>query len=323
MMFKELVPIKNMKIKRIVSFLPSATELIYEFGKEDLLFGVTHECNFPIEAQKKMQVITSMIDSEALSSNEINNKTCQLIKEGKEIFNVNEENLRKANPDLIISQETCEVCAAYTNQVKKASKILSGKPQIYSINPHSLEEILSTITKLGDILGENKKAKEIRTRLEDRISNIKQFKFPEKPKVVALEWIDPFFTAGHWIPEMIEFAGGLNLISKKGEHSRKIDLDEIAKTDPDIILLMPCGFNVERTIKEYKEILKNDGKWNQLRAIKRKNLYALDADSFFSKPSIRTITGLEILSKIIQPEKFSNLQVPKNSFYNIFDSVKN
>jgi len=321
--FKELAQIRNMKIERIVSFLPSATELIYEFGREDLLFGVTHECNYPKEAQKKMQVITSVIDSETLSSNEINNKTCQLLNEGKEIFNLDEENLRKANPDLIISQETCEVCAAYTNQVKKALKILSEKPQIYSINPHNLEDILSTITKLGKILGENKKANEIRINLEDRISKIKRFKFQEKPKVVALEWIDPFFTAGHWIPEMIELAGGVNLISKKGEHSRKMDLEEISKTDPDIILIMPCGFNAEKAIKEYNEILKDDDKWNQLRAIKTKSIYALDANSFFSKPSIRTITGLEILSKIIQPEKFSKLQVPNNSFCNMFDSIKN
>jgi len=307
-----------MKIKRIVSFLPSATELIYEFGKEELLFGVTHECKYPQEAMKKLQVISSEIDSEILSSNEINNRTCQLLTEGKNIFNLNEKNLTKANPDLIVSQGTCEVCAAYTNQVNRALEILPRKPQLYTMDPHNLKEILATVTELGKILQESEKADRIRKNLEKHISKIVKIAHKEKPKVLAIEWIEPFFTAGHWIPEMIEYAGGINLISKKEEHSRKISFDEIAESDPDIIILMPCGFNVERTIKEYNKILKNNKKWNQLRAIKSKNLFVVDADSFFSKPSIRTIIGLEILAKIIHPEKFERLAIPKNSFHCLF-----
>jgi len=307
-----------MKIKRIVSFLPSATELIYEFGREDLLFGVTHECRYPQEARKKLQVINTEIDSEILSSNEINNRTCQLLTEGKNIFNLNEKNLVKANPDLIVSQGTCEVCAAYTNQINRALEILPRKPQIYTMDPHNLKEILTTVTKLGEILQESEKADRIRKNLEKHISEIIKATHKEKPKVLAIEWIEPFFTAGHWIPEMIECAGGMNLISKKEEHSRKINFDEIAESDPDIIILMPCGFNVERTIKEYNNILKNNKEWNQLRAIKSKNLFVVDANSFFSKPSIRTITGLEILAKIIHPEKFENVSIPKNSFCCLF-----
>ena len=313
-MFKELHQIKIMKINRIVSFLPSATELIYEFGKEELLFGVTHECKYPQNAQTKLQVINSEIDSKNLSSKDINNLTCKLLTEGKNIFNLNEENLKKADPDLIITQETCEVCAAHTNQVNLALEVLSRKPQLYTMNPHNLNEILGTITKLGEILQEREQAHKIRKNLEKRISEITKFTYKERPKVLAIEWIEPFFTAGHWIPEMIEFAGGINLISKKEEVSRKIKFDEILESDPDIIILMPCGFNVERTIKEYNEILKNNKDWNQLRAVNSKKVYVVDANSFFSKPSIRTITGLEILVNIIHPEIFENIQVPINSF---------
>lgn len=311
-----------MEIKRIVSFLPSATELIYELEKDDFLFGVTHECDYPKEAQNKLQVISSVFDSDNLSSNEINAKTCQLLTEGKEIFNLDEKNLQKANPDLIISQETCEVCAAYTNQVKKALEILPKKPQIYSIDPHNLDEILSTVSELGKILGKSKKAKNIRERLQRRISHVKNLAFKERPKVLALEWMDPFFTAGHWIPEMIEFAGGINLISKKGERSKRINFEEISKSDPDIIVLMPCGFGINQTIKEYNQILKNNQKWNQLRTVNIKKIYAVDANSFFSKPSIRTITGLEILASIIHPDIFSNFKIPENSFYNKFESTR-
>ncbi len=306
---------------RIVSFLPSATELIYELGDQELLYGVTHECKYPKDAQTKPKVISSVINSEKLSSGEINTMSSQLLNEGKDIFILNETNLKKANPDLIITQETCEVCAASNNQVNKAIHILDKKPIIYSMDPHNLDEILTSVTEIGEILGENKRSKEIRTELEEKISRIKKASNSRKTKVLAIEWIDPFFTAGHWVPEMIEFAGGINMISKIGEHSRKMTFYEISKSDPEIIILMPCGFNTERTVEEYNKILKNNPDWSKLRAVKNKKIFAVDANSFFSKPSIRTITGLEILAKIIQPKNFVNLSIPSNSFYNLIEPI--
>jgi len=311
-----------MTVKRIVSFLPSATELIYELGSKELLFGVTHECKYPKEAQTIPQVIDSVIDSEKLSSNEINTLTCQLVNQGKEIFILDEKILKEANPDLIITQKTCEVCAAFTSQVDKATQILSKKPIVYSMDPHNLDEILTTVIEIGNILGKTKRSKEIRLELEKRINHVKKFLKHEKPKVLAIEWIEPFFTAGHWIPEMIEFAGGVNMISKKGEHSRKMNFEEIVESDPEIIILMPCGFDTMRTIKEYNEFLKNNSNWKDLRAVKNKKIFAVDANSFFSKPSIRTITGLEILAKIIQPERFENLSVPSDSFSNVIEPTE-
>ena len=306
-----------MGIDRIVSFLPSATELLYEFGVEDKLFGVTHECKYPVTATLKPQVISSVINSDELTSNEINTITCTLLRDGKNIFELNKKNLLDADPDLIISQETCEVCAAYTTQVKTALDILPRTPELYSMDPHNLKEIIQSVTKLGKILQQDKKALEIVTGLEKRIQNIKNSKNNILPKVLAIEWIEPFFTAGHWIPEMIEFAGGINLISKTGEHSRRMDMNEIMNSDPDIIILMPCGFDTKRTISEYDSILKENSAWNSLNAVKNNQIFAVDANSFFSKPSIRTIEGLEILAKIIQSEKFANLPVSIGSFSNI------
>ena len=311
-----------MAVKRIVSFLPSATELIYELGSEELLFGVTHECKYPKEAQTIPQVINSVIDSEKLSSNEINTQTCQLLNDGKEIFILDEKILKEANPDLIITQKTCEVCAAFTSQVDKAIQILPKKPTIYSMDPHNLEEILTSVIEIGDILDKTKRSKEIRLELEKRINHVKEFLNQKKPRILAIEWIEPFFTAGHWIPEMIEFAGGINMISKKGEHSRKMNIEEIVESDPEIIILMPCGFGTKRTIEEYNKFLKNNSNWNNLRAVKNKKIYAVDANSFFSKPSIRTITGLEILAKIIQPSHFENLIVPNDSFSNVIEPTE-
>ena len=306
-----------MVVQRIVSFLPSATELLYEFGVDDKLFGVTHECKYPEGAKLKPQVISSVINSDDLSSNEINTVTCTLLNEGKNIFELNKENLIDANPDLIISQETCEVCAAYTNQVKSALEILPNKPELYSMDPHNLQEIIQSVIKLGQILNKEKKSIEIVNSLEERIRHIQNSEKKLIPKVLAIEWIEPFFTAGHWIPQMIEFAGGINLISKTGDHSRRMDMDEVVNSEPDIIILMPCGFDTDRTVQEYESILHNNPAWNSLQAVKNNQIYAVDANSFFSKPSIRTIDGLEILAKIIQPEKFKNLIVPDNSFSKI------
>lgn len=306
-----------MVAQRIVSFLPSATELLYEFGVDDKLFGVTHECKYPEGAKLKPQVISSVINSDDLSSNEINTITCTLLNEGKNIFELNKENLIDANPDLIISQETCEVCAAYTNQVKSALEILPNKPELYSMDPHNLKEIIQSVTKLGQILNKEKKSVEIVNSLERRIQHIQNSEKKLIPKVLAIEWIEPFFTAGHWIPQMIEFAGGINLISKTGEHSRRMDMDEVVNSKPDIIIFMPCGFDTDRTVQEYESILHNNPGWNSLQAVKNNQIYAVDANSFFSKPSIRTIDGLEILAKIIHPEKFKNLIVPDNSFSKI------
>ena len=306
-----------MGIDRIVSFLPSATELLYEFGVEDKLFGVTHECKYPVTATLKSQVISSVINSDELTSNEINTITCTLLRDGKNIFELNKKNLLNADPDLIISQETCEVCAAYTTQVKTALEILPRTPELYSMDPHNLKEIIQSVTKLGKILQQEQKALEIVNSLQKRIKNIQNSKNKKTPRVLALEWIEPFFTAGHWIPEMIELAGGINLISKTGEHSRRMDIAEVINSNPDIIILMPCGFDTARTISEYNSILKNNHAWNSLNAVKNNQIFAVDANSFFSKPSIRTIEGLEILTKIIQPGKFDDLNVSANSFSNV------
>ena len=309
-----LVNLSNMSISRIVSFLPSATELIYEFGMQDFLYGVTHECKYPNDATLKPQVISSVINSDALTSKEIDATTCKLLNDGKDIFVLNEENLKDANPDLIISQETCEVCAAYTNQVNKAVGILQKKPLLHSMDPHNMDEILDSVRNLGKILEMDAKADQIVNALYDRITYVKKHANKKFVKVLALEWIEPFFTAGHWVPEMIHIAGGKNLISKTGEHSRRLVLDEILKSNPDVVIFMPCGFDVDRTVMEYEKILQNDRKWNLLDAVKNDRVFAVDANSFFSKPSIRTVDGVEILAKIIQPENFTDLEVPSNSF---------
>ena len=306
-----------MESQRIVTFLPSATELIYNLGADDKLFGVTHECNYPIDAKTKPRVISSVFDPALMSSKQIDDKICQLMTDGKEIYNLNKENLLNAKPDLIISQNICEVCSAHTEHVNIAVNMLEKKPKVYTMDPHNIDEILISIKDISKIIGKEKEGNELINSLLKRLEFVKSKMYEERPKVVAIEWVDPFFTSGHWIPEMIEIAGGENLISVEKMPSRKMKLAEIRSANPDIIVIMPCGFDVKRTIIEYNNVLVENPEWNQLKAVKENNVYAVDANSYFSKPSLRTITGIEILAQIMHPDIFGSLQLPEGSFTKI------
>ena len=306
-----------MEPQRIVTFLPSATELIYSLGADDKLFGVTHECNYPSGAKTKLRVISSVFDPALMSSKQIDDKICQLMSEGKEIYNLNKENLLSAKPDLIISQNICEVCSAHTEHVNMAVEMLGKKPEVYTMDPHDVSEILTSIKDISKIIGKEKEGNGLIDSLSKRLEFVKSKTFEKKPKVVAIEWVDPFFTSGHWIPEMIEVAGGENLISLGKMPSRKMKLEEIKEANPDIIVVMPCGFDVKRTINEYKKVLAGNPEWNELKAVKENNVYAVDANSYFSKPSLRTVTGIEVLASIFHPDVFGDLQLPEDSFMKI------
>jgi iron complex transport system substrate-binding protein len=306
-----------MSPERIVTFLPSATELIYSLGAEDRLFGVTHECNYPSDAKTKPRIITSSFDPVSMSSKQIDDKICQLMTEGKKIYNLNEENLLKAKPDLIISQDICEVCSAHTDHVQRAIGILEKKPDVYTMNPHDIDEILKSIEEISKKIDREKEGIGLVDSLRKRIGFIRDQAFEKMPRVAAIEWIDPFFTSGHWVPEMIEIAGGKNLISSEKMPSRKMQLEEIRDANPDVIVIMPCGFDVKRTVDEYSKTLAEDKEWNDLRAVKENSVYAVDANSYFSKPSLRTVTGIEILASIFHPEIFKGLKLPENSYMKI------
>lgn len=303
-----------MVVERIVSFLPSATELIYELNGESMLKAVTHECDYPDDAKCKSKVITSTFNPEKMNSEEIDQITNKLIREGKDIFELDLMVLKNANPDLVICQTTCEVCAAHTNLIDKALKVLQKKPIILSIDPHNIKEIIQSVTKLAEIINRKEKGKALENNLKERVNQLNKKTYSHRPKTLAIEWIKPFFTAGHWIPEMIRIAGGENLISNVGEQSRKMRFEDISKADPEIIVMMPCGFSAERALQEYSDLLENDKDWKKLNAVKNNQIFFANANSFFSKPSIRTITGIEILAKILHPKEFRDLEIPEKSF---------
>lgn len=303
-----------MTAKRIVSFLPSATELLFELGAGDCVVGVTHECVFPEQAKSRPRVISSVFDPEKLNSRQIDEKISELVRNGQDVFVVHEDDLRKTDPDLIIAQGTCAVCSAYTKEVNHALEILENKPQVEVLDPHTIEDILSSVTLIAKKIGKESKGQDLVESLQKRIEFVKSMIPQSRPKVLCIEWIDPFFTSGHWVPQMVDIAGGVNLASTQGQHSRRMMIDEVELADPDIIVMMPCGFDTKRAESECATSLQRNQRWLNLRAVKNHRTYAVDANSYFSKPSIRTITGIKILAKIIHPDAFFSLQVPSGSY---------
>jgi iron complex transport system substrate-binding protein len=301
---------------RIVSFLPSATEILYELGAGDQVLAVTHECNYPIEAKTKPRVIHASFDPEKMSSQEIDNKVTELMHTGKDIYILDEQVLKKTNPELIVAQGICEVCSPYTREINRAVTLLGGKTEVLVLDPSNLDDILQNIIEIGNKVGKQEKAKDFVVQLQKRIDYIKNIPKISRPKVICIEWLDPLFTAGHWVPQMVEIAGGINGLSSMGEKSRRMDIDEVVKFAPDIIILMPCGFDVNRTILEYEKLLGNK-QWRSLKAVNQGEVYAVNANEYFSKPGPRTMTGLEILAKIIHSDTFSDLQIPKQSIQKI------
>ena len=301
---------------KIVSFLPSATEILFELGVLDQVKAVTHECNYPVQAKSKPQVIHSSFDPNKMSSHEIDNKVVQLVKTGQDIYILDEQVLKNADPDLIVAQGICEVCSPYTREINRAVTLLGGKPEVIILDPKNLDDILQNVIQIGDKVQRQENAKNFVAKLQKRIDFIKNTQLSSRPKVLCIEWLDPLYTAGHWVPQMVDIAGGINGISSTGEKSRRMEVDEIVKFDPDIVILMPCGFDLLRTKTEYEKLLENE-KWRKLRAVTQGQIYAVNANEYFSKPGPRTVTGLEILAKIIHPDTFHDLPIPEDSIQRI------
>jgi len=313
--------------ERIVSFLPSSTEILYEIHADSQLVGVTHECKYPDDAKSKPRVINCSFDASKMNSKDIDEKIVELMQSGRDIYVLNDDTLREAKPDLIIAQGVCEVCAPFTKEINRAASVLGYSPEILVLDPHDLDDILISIMDIAERVGRVAEGRKLVVSLQKRIDDIRMRtgyrrisgdgsdnKHDNKQKVLCIEWINPFFTAGHWIPQMVEIAGGINGLSSRGEPSRRIhDIDEIIKFNPDKIILMPCGFDTHRTLKEAKTLETND-KWKSLHSVKNNEVYAVNAGAYFSKPGPRTITGLEVLAKIIDPENFEDIKVPTDSF---------
>jgi len=302
---------------RIVSFLPSATETLYELGAGSQIVGVTHECKFPPQARKKPQIIRSSFDPDEMTARDIDNKVVELMRSGKDIYVVDENALKSVNPNLIVAQGLCEVCSPFSKEINKAVNILGNQPDVLILDPHDLDDILVSIMDVAEKIGKVREGRKLVASLQKRIDRVRSImKLKRRPKVLCVEWIDPLFTAGHWVPQMVEYAGGINGLSSAGEPSRRMDIDEAVQLDPDAIVLMPCGLDIDQSLQELPALTGNE-KWKSLQAVKNGNVYAVNANAYFSKPGPRIIVGLEIIAKILHPETSGPIGVPKGSYKKI------
>ena len=281
------------------------------------LKGVTHECNYPHQALAKTCLVKIPFKPQEMNGFQIDSKVRELIKCGQKMFEIDTKALGQIRPDLVITQDLCEVCSPFSSEISRSIDSLENKPKVLVLDPHTLDDVLDDVEKIATAIGKCTQATKILNNLRRRESRIYRLAARRpKPKILCLEWMTPFFTAGHWIPQMVELAGGINGLSLVGERSRETQINEIKRFDPDKIVLMPCGFDLPRTMNEYLTLARDD-EWMSLRAVNEGQVYAVDANSYFSKPGPRIVAGLEILAKIILPERMRSVKVPKSSYERI------
>jgi iron complex transport system substrate-binding protein len=268
--------------------------------------GVTHECDYPPEAKEKPVIVHSAIDSCRLTSSEIDHEVGDLLQAGKNLYTIDDEAFTAAAPDVILTQGLCDVCALDYNDVVKASRRLPSKPAIISLIPHCLTDVLDDILRVGEAAQRHREAETLVLELKRRIEEVRcrAARASSFPKVACIEWFDPIYAAGHWVPEMVELAGGNDGLGRKGEPSAKIQWTDILKFQPEILVLMPCGFDMQRAMQESNLLKKLEG-WSEIPAAKAGNVFAANGHAYFSRPGPRLVDGLEILAQIIHPEIFS------------------
>ena len=284
---------------RIVSLLPSATEMVCALGLEDCLVGVTHECDYPSLVQRLPKVTRTLIPADATSS-EIDRLVSERFKDVRALYSLEVERLKDARPDVIVTQSLCEVCAVAPNEVQAALGQLPGPPRVVTLEPQSLEGLFEAIQQLASVVGlsADETLHGLRARVEAVVA--RSATVSASPRVALLEWLDPPFSSGHWSPELVRLAGGIEGLGKEGQPSRRLRWDEVVAWQPDVIVIACCGFTVERTLQDVVRVQAIDG-WSELPAVRSGRVYVADGSQYFNRPGPRLVDSLELLAHAIHP----------------------
>ena len=282
---------------RIVSLVPNATEIVFALGAGELLVGVSHECDYPPRAASLPQLTGSALAA-GLSPSEIDGAVAAQVGSGESLYTLDEERIAALAPDLILTQELCPVCAVSTAQVDVAVAPLGRCPELVTLDPRALDDVFGDIRRVGGVLGRVAEAEELVAGLEQRLERVRRrVAGRPRPRVAALEWLDPPFTAGHWVPEMLSLAGAEDLFASPGDPSVRRSWEELATADPDWIVAMPCGFD-EAGARRQVEALADLAPWRALRAVREGRVAAVDANGLFSRPGPRLVDGVEELARL-------------------------
>jgi iron complex transport system substrate-binding protein len=283
---------------RIVSLVPSATELLFALGLGDHVVGVTHECDFPPQARELPKVTRAML-AENLSAAEVDAAIKQRTMTGESIYHLDGDTLGALEPDLIVTQALCQVCAVSEDDVRAIAEEIETQPMVVSLDPHTIGEMLGDLRTIAQATDSRDEAVDLIKESAERIDRVRVGTHQaRRPRVVALEWLDPPFAAGHWVPQMIEYAGGEDVLGFAGEPSEEQTWEMIAAVSPDVVIVMPCGYDVEIAHREAE--MHRD----QLAALGAGEVVAVDAGAYFSRPGPRLLEGLETLAHILHPELF-------------------
>lgn len=291
---------------RIVSLLPSATELVYALGLGDDLAGVTYECDYPTDATTK-PVVSEAAGSLPLSGTpgQIDAAVRESMSEKQPLYKLNEHLIQQIQPDVILTQDLCRVCAVPTGQVEEALQMLGCSAEVVSMDPQTLEDVLDSFLEAGKVLGAEDRAADLVEGLSQRIDAVRQAsRTLPTVSALALEWADPTFAGGHWVPQMVEYSGGTNLLGESGGKSRTVTWKEIADANPEVIVFMPCGYYLEEAEEQGRMLFQNSF-FAETPAAQEGSVFAVDATSYFSRPGPRLIDGLEIMAWAVHPETFA------------------
>ena len=286
---------------RIVSLLPSATEILFALGFDQEIVGVSHECDFPPQAGNKRVVIQSRIPKDAAPL-EIDRLVREYVSRGESLYAVDAQALEELAPDLIITQDLCHVCAASPDDLGAALARFAVRPEVLCLNPQDLGDVWRDILWVGEQTRRGRAAEALLERIGARLGSLEQIVADraERPRVAFLEWLQPFYVGGHWIPEMIELAGGRDVLGRVHTPSFRVTLEDIVAAAPEIILISPCGYGAQQARDEYLSMA-HPHKWNAIPAVQSGRVYALEANSYYSRPGPRLITGIEALAKVFHP----------------------
>ncbi|MCX5129497.1 cobalamin-binding protein [Streptomyces sp. NBC_00193] len=284
----------------IVSLLPAATDIVVDLGLAADLVGRTHECDWPPAVVASVPVVTrAEFDADALSSREISAAVGGAAHSGSSLYTLDTEALAALAPDVLLTQDLCQVCAVSYEAVSRAVRLMDAGPRVLSLEPRTLDDVLDCLVTVGELLGVREAAERRRSELLDRLAGVRRATAGRpRPRVVAIEWLDPLWPAGHWVPEQITCAGGEPLLAAPGEHTTPMTWDAVREARPDVVLVLPCGFPPERTLTEI-DLLTSLAGWEELPAVRTGQVWVLDGPAYFNRPGPRVVRGAEVLAHVL------------------------
>jgi len=287
---------------RIVSLLPSATEIVCALGLEDHLVGVTHECDFPASVRQLPKVTRTLITVEA-SSGEIDRLVRERLETDRALYTLDLPVLQELRPDLIVTQALCDVCAVAEEEVRAAACVLPGSPRVINLEPQTLSQVIASIRQVANAAGVERYGEEVTAGLSARVDAVvARTAGPQhRPRVALLEWLDPPFSCGHWSPELVRLAGGVEGLGQEGQPSRTLRWDDVLAWQPEVVFIACCGFSVERTLCDLP-LLRFVAGWPSIPAVRSGRVYVADGSHYFSRPGPRLVDSLEILAHTLHPE---------------------